>query len=168
MISKQRILLTAGLAVALAAAAVAYMTKSNTRQSASMIQQSWPPPFNALQIGSTQQDVLAKVGKPESQAANRLFENKSAKDWIEIEAQADELAQRAQDPYVTMPAADNARLLTLSRTLAHRTKSLWSYPKATGTKDKVVLAFDGDGKLLRLDVTHQPHLAGGPPPAKPH
>ena len=168
MISKQRILLTSVLAIVVAAAAAAYMMKSNTSQGAAIIQQSWPPPFNTLQVGSTQQDVLVKVGKPESQSANHLFENKTAKDWSEIEAQADKLGQRAQDPYGTMPEADRAKYVSLSRMLAHRTKSLWTYPKAAGTKDKVVLAFDGDGKLLRVDVTHQPHLEGGPPPAQHH
>lgn len=168
MISKRPTIIVSVLVLTAIAAGGAYYAKSKSGAVNEAIRQSWPPPFNVLQVGSTQQDVLAKVGKPEGQSANRLFENKSAKDWNEIEAQADELGQRAQDPYGTMSAADHTKLLSLSRTLAHRTKSVWTYPKAKGATEKVVLAFDGDGKLLRVDVKYLPHIDGGPPPAQRH
>jgi len=168
MISKRSTFIASVLVLAAITAGGTYYASSKAGGGAGAVQQSLPPPFNALQVGSTQQDVLAQVGKPESQSANRLFENKTAKDWSEIEAQVDKLGQRSQDAYSTISTADHTKFLSLSRMLAHRTKSVWTYPKAAGSTDKVVLAFDGDGKLLRVDVKYKPHLGGGPPPAQHH
>ena len=168
MISKKPTFIASVLVLAAITAGGAYYASSRTGGGAGAVQQSLPPPFNALLVGSTQQEVLAQVGKPESQSENRLFENKTAKEWSEIEAQADALGQRAQDPYGTMSTADHTKFLSLNRMLAHRTKSVWTYPKAAGSTEKVVLAFDGDGKLLRVDVKYKPHFDGAPPAAQHH
>ena len=118
--------------------------------------ESWPAPYNTLCVGSTQQEVLEKVGKPVSQSTNPFFESKTPAQWSAIEAQLDDMATLTTNPYATIPASEHARYVSLSRSLEHRIKTVWIYPPISTTSGNVAMSFDSDGKLIRFVVLIRP------------
>ena len=151
--------LIAVLLVIGAGATAAYYAKAHQAQPALPGE---PAPYNSIMIGTSEQEVVAKIGQPISKSQNSRYEAKSADQWRDIAEKADALESRSSDPYGTVSPEDHAKLVDLRRTLEHRIRDSWSYPAPKPQDAQVVFEFDDRGTLLAAGVHGRPHT--GPVP----
>ena len=113
----------------------------------------WP----SIRDGLSQVQVVALVGKPLHEGANRHFEQKTPAEWVKIQAEADTDASATNDLNSSISPKD----IRLNAELEHRIKSLWQYSPVKGID--AVLSFDEQGNLMRFDYIPavQPAMQGG-------
>ena len=101
-----------------------------------------PPAYKKLQIGMSESDVVAAIGKPEAREVNPRYVYKSAAEWAALHRQEDAASNDSN-----LAGAPSPTEIRIGGILAHQVKENWRYePK--GTNAYAALAFDGTGHLL--------------------
>ncbi|WP_119321765.1 hypothetical protein [Capsulimonas corticalis] len=103
-----------------------------------------PSSFLRIQPGMSKDQVVTLVGTPPQKQMNAKFEHKTAAEWEQLRQEVDADAKVRSDP----EAPPDPAMIKRSLTLEHRTKELWTY--LPNTSVYVLLAFDGDGKLIKM------------------
>jgi len=104
-----------------------------------------PPKFQGLEVGMTEQAVLAKFGSPQQRKTNPRFEVKPEEQWLALQATVN---APTNDP----DAAPTKAVLKAGAELEHRVKDVWMYP--AGVSASLVLAFDGTGHLIKWSMVN--------------
>ena len=101
-----------------------------------------PSSYADIQAGMTEGEVIKALGRPLQRSVNPRFENRSEKEWAEIQTEA-QAAGAERDA----SAAPSVQLLRLGAELNHRVKDSLRYKANSSVY--VTFTFDGSDRLLQ-------------------